>query len=220
MSRKAGRPSEKTEARDKLIFHARELFVTTAYEKVSTRKIAENAGVNIAMIRYYFGSKQGLFETMLRETIKPIQRQMKDFVKKGSQESLIELMRSYYQTMVNTPDFPRLIAQIMNMSESEMQRKLMEKIFSDITQPAQEMMFERLVEEGSLREGVDPHLCKVTFLSMMVFPFIAPRAMLSIHGVELTKPFLERLLEHNINILTYGFLSPKHQNSFGEINEN
>jgi AcrR family transcriptional regulator len=219
MSRKVGRPSKKTETREKLVIHARELFVNTPYEKVSTRKIAESAGVNIAMIRYYFGSKQGLFEAMLRETVKPIEMQMRDFVLKSDQQNLIGLMRSYYQTMVDTPDFPKLVAQIMAMSESEMQRKMLEKIFSDISNPVQKMMFARMKQEGALRDGVDPELCRVTFFSMMVFPFIAPRAMYAIHGIELNRPFLDRLLEHNINVLTYGFLNPEPQSSLGDNNE-
>ncbi|WED27024.1 TetR/AcrR family transcriptional regulator [Vibrio sp. DW001] len=219
MSRKAGRPSESTQAREKLISHARELYMVMPYEKVSTRLVADSAGVNIAMIRYYFGNKQGLFETVIRETMEPINQQMKAMVKSSSQESLIGLMRAYYQTMVNTPEFPRLIAQIMNMSESDMQRRLIEKIFKEVTKPAQETMFNRLLEEGVLREGVDPKLCRVTFISMMVFPFIAPRAMLEFHGVELNSSFLEQLLEHNIKTLTHGFLSPEHQISLGENNE-
>ncbi|MFC1237175.1 TetR/AcrR family transcriptional regulator [Vibrio sp. F74] len=219
MPRKVGRPSESTQAREKLISHARELYMVMPYEKVSTRLVADSAGVNIAMIRYYFGNKQGLFETVIRDTMEPINQQMKAMVKSSSQDSLIGLMRAYYQTMANTPEFPRLIAQIMNMSESDMQRRLIEKIFKEVTKPAQETMFIRLLEEGVLREGVDPKLCRVTFISMMVFPFIAPRAMLEFHGVELNSSFLEQLLEHNIKTLTHGFLSPEHQISLGENNE-
>lgn len=220
MTRKVGRPNENTQAREKLIFHARELYMAMPYEKVSTRLVAEHAGVNVAMIRYYFGSKQGLFETVIRETMEPINQQMKAFIKLASHETLIGLMRAYYKTMVNAPEFPRLIAQIMNMSESDMQRRLLEKIFSEVTKPAQEMMFERLSEDGVLREGIDPKLCRVTFMSMMVFPFIAPRAMLALHGVELNETFLDQLLEHNINVLKNGFLSPEEQISLGENNEN
>ncbi len=73
--RKVGRPRKQTDARQKLLEHARELFVVMPYDKVSTRLIAQRAGVNIAMIRYYFGNKEGLFETMVRETIAPMKKQ-------------------------------------------------------------------------------------------------------------------------------------------------
>lgn len=76
MNRKVGRPSKPVDVRQALIHHARELFMVMAYEKVSIRLIANRAEVNAAIIRYYFGSKEGLFETMLRETLAPMKRQM------------------------------------------------------------------------------------------------------------------------------------------------
>lgn len=82
-ARKAGRPQKNLDVRQLLIEHARDLFVVQPYDKVSTRLIAERAGVNIAMIRYYFGSKAGLFEAMLRETLRPMQLQMQGWLKKA-----------------------------------------------------------------------------------------------------------------------------------------
>ncbi len=57
--RKAGRPTQQTQAREQLIIHARELFSVMPYDKVSTRLIASKAGVDIGLIRYYFANKAG-----------------------------------------------------------------------------------------------------------------------------------------------------------------
>jgi len=43
----------------------------------------------------------------------------------------------------------------------------------------------------------------------MAFPFIAPPGLLSLHGIELSEDFLNRLLEHNIKLMTDGMLQPK-----------
>lgn len=204
--RKVGRPSDNIDAREKLIHHARELFVVMAYDKVSTRMIATKAGVNVAMIRYYFGSKEGLFETMLRETLSPIQKQLQALITDNSEKNFLDIMRTYYQEMIKVPQFPRLVAQVMHMPPSETQRKLLEKVFSDISKPMQGMMFNKLVDSGILRKDADPKLCRVSYLSLMVFPFIAPPALLAVHGIELTEEFLNQLLEHNIKLMKYGFL--------------
>jgi hypothetical protein len=45
----------------------------------------------------------------------------------------------------------------------------------------------------------------------MVFPFIAPPALLAIHGIELNEDFLDQLLEHNIKLMTHGFLQSNDQ---------
>lgn len=58
-----------TGKREKLIMSAIGLFAEYGYDKVSIRQIAADAGANSSMISYYFGSKQGLYEAILRELI-------------------------------------------------------------------------------------------------------------------------------------------------------
>ncbi|MEZ8502255.1 TetR/AcrR family transcriptional regulator [Vibrio splendidus] len=206
-ARKAGRPQQNLDVRQLLIEHARDLFVVQPYDNVSTRLIADRAGVNIAMIRYYFGSKAGLFEAMLRETLRPMQLQMQRLVEESSHENFLDLMRTYYKEMVKVPKFPRLIAQVMNMPPSEVQRELLEKVFLDVAKPAQDVIFEKLVAQGVLRKEMDPKLCRVSYISLMVFPFIAPPPLLAIHGIEINEEFLNRLIEHNIQLMTEGFIN-------------
>lgn len=210
-SRKAGRPNDSIEARQKLIHQARELFTVMPYERVSTRLIANRAGVNVAMIRYYFGNKEGLFETMLRETMEPMKRQMEALLRDSSQQNFLDLMRTYYREMIKVPQFPRLITQVMHMDTGDTQRKLLEKVINDISQPMQQVMFTKLVDGKILKPGVDPKLSKVSYISLMVFPFIAPPALLALHGIELNETFLNQLLEHNIKLMTDGFLQSNDQ---------
>ncbi|MGF1911500.1 TetR family transcriptional regulator [Vibrio kasasachensis] len=202
--RKAGRPSSKTNAREGLIQCARALFTVMAYDKVSIRLIASKAEVDSALIRYYFGSKEGLFETMLRETLAPLNRRMEKLQQEISQHNLLDIMRTYYQEMIKTPEFPRLILQVMNMPESQVQRRLLGKVIDDISKPMQSVMFDKLLENGVIRADLDPSLCRISYISLMVFPFIAPSSMLAIHGVQLSDEFLTQLLEHNIKLMTGG----------------
>ncbi|MCC6489892.1 MAG: TetR/AcrR family transcriptional regulator [Candidatus Hydrogenedentes bacterium] len=51
---------------DSILDAAEALFGARGCDGVSTRVIAEAAGVNIAMLSYYFGSKEGLFKAMLQ----------------------------------------------------------------------------------------------------------------------------------------------------------
>ena len=57
--------------RQALIEAARELFGERGYESVGLREIAAKAGVNIALINRYFGSKKGLFEAAIPPTLTP-----------------------------------------------------------------------------------------------------------------------------------------------------
>lgn len=205
--RKAGRPSQQTQAREQLITHARELFSVMPYDKVSTRLIASKAGVDIGLIRYYFANKAGLFEAMLRETLMPMKAQLSLLVAESSHQNLTELMRTYYREMFNIPYFPRLIMQVMSAPGSDLKKQLIEKVMLDITRPIQETLFEKLLARGVIREGMDPQLCKISYLSLMIFPFVAPAALLKVHGIELSQAFLERLVEHNIRLMEQGFIT-------------
>lgn len=205
-TRKAGRPQQPTDVRELLLQHAKELFTVMDYDKVSTRLIAQKAQVDIGMIRYYFGSKGGLFETMLRETLAPMKEQIDHLLADSNHQNLTEVMRTYYREMIKVPHFPRLIMQVMQMPPSELQRQLIEKVILDVTKPVQDMMFQKLIQRGVVRPDVDPQLCRVSYISLMVFPFIAPRALLAVHGIELNEEFLERLIEHNIRLMEQGFL--------------
>ncbi|TXY45439.1 TetR/AcrR family transcriptional regulator [Vibrio mimicus] len=205
--RKAGRPSQQTQAREQLITHARELFSVMPYDKVSTRLIASKAGVDIGLIRYYFANKAGLFEAMLRETLMPMKAQLSLLVAESSHQNLTELMRTYYREMFNIPYFPRLIMQVMSAPGSDVKKQLIEKVMLDITRPIQETLFEKLLARGVIREGIDPQLCKISYLSLMIFPFVAPPALLKVHGIELSQAFLEKLVEHNIRLMEQGFIT-------------
>jgi hypothetical protein len=79
-------------------------------------------------------------------------------------------------------------------------------VFADIGRPDQDFMFNKMSELGLLREGLSPRMCKISLISLMVFPFVAPPALLSLHGIEVNEEFLSELLEHNIALLKRGLL--------------
>jgi AcrR family transcriptional regulator len=55
---------EYSEKQLQIIEAAEKLFATDGYEGTSVRDIAQEAGVNLAMISYYFGSKEKLLEAL------------------------------------------------------------------------------------------------------------------------------------------------------------
>ncbi|MBN8548448.1 MAG: TetR/AcrR family transcriptional regulator [Deltaproteobacteria bacterium] len=60
-------PTKKSHSREALLEAAERLFAEKGYEAVSTRELAEAAGVNLGAIQYHFGSKAKLFvETVHR----------------------------------------------------------------------------------------------------------------------------------------------------------
>lgn len=64
--RKPGRPKGDDDLRDKILDEAGLAFAEAGFAGARTRDIAAGAGVNQGLIRYYFGSKEQLFEQVFR----------------------------------------------------------------------------------------------------------------------------------------------------------
>lgn len=61
-SRKPGRPKGDHDLRDRILDEAGPAFAEAGFAGARTRDIAARAGVNQGLIRYYFGTKEQLFE--------------------------------------------------------------------------------------------------------------------------------------------------------------
>jgi AcrR family transcriptional regulator len=60
-TRRAGRWRTGQQNRQRIIDAARERFMQHGYERATVRAIAADAGVDVAMVYYFFGNKEGLF---------------------------------------------------------------------------------------------------------------------------------------------------------------
>lgn len=61
--------------RDRILTAAERLFSEAGIDGVSMREIAAKAGVQLALISYYFGTKQELYRTVFRRRIEPVSKE-------------------------------------------------------------------------------------------------------------------------------------------------
>jgi AcrR family transcriptional regulator len=64
------------DTRRRILEAALHVFATEGYEGASTRQLAEQAGVNLPAIQYYFGSKEGLFRAVIDSIIERTETHM------------------------------------------------------------------------------------------------------------------------------------------------
>jgi AcrR family transcriptional regulator len=67
-------------------------FTTEGYAKTTTRQIADDAGVNVALIGRYFTSKEGLFEACLAEAVDEVSRTVGDVTRSAGPAEAISAM--------------------------------------------------------------------------------------------------------------------------------
>ncbi|WP_237524177.1 TetR/AcrR family transcriptional regulator [Shewanella sp. KX20019] len=188
-----------TQVRESLLGAARSCFLSSNYDKVSIRQIADEAGVNMAMIRYYFGNKLGLFEAMMIEHIEPVLARSKQLQSVDPKFRVADIINDFHQTMSQTPDFPRFLFRLMNSDGSIEAKEVVFRLFTPLANLIP--MPKPLLEKCS---GTDPMLVKMSMMSLMIFPYIIPAPMAELHGFKLDKEFYTNLTQHNIKLLEQG----------------
>lgn len=188
-----------TQVRNSLIRAARICFIASDYDKVSIRQIAEEAGVNMAMIRYYFGNKLGLFEAMIAEFISPVLQRSKTINQGDSPLNMSDILDNFYQTMTENPDFPRFLFRLMSSEHSHEAKGVIFKLFTPLANLT--LMPKSLLDKCCDTERM---LVKMSMMSLMIFPFVIPLPMAELHGFELDGDFYQRLAKHNIKLLEKG----------------
>ncbi|HEY5714960.1 MAG TPA: TetR/AcrR family transcriptional regulator, partial [Psychromonas sp.] len=201
-----GRPATKTDNRAKLITAARKLFVANDYDKVSIRAIAAQENLDPGLIRYYFKSKLGLFNAMLKETSAPLMEQFGAVGSKLNDATPHIIMQTYYRIMSQNPDFPKLVYRIASMQPTDVNQEL-RNILKDILQPQNLNLFSRLKDNGILDGNVDPKCAHLSFFSMLIFPFLIPDLFKSAMDISITPEFMEHLAEQNNQLLHHGMIT-------------
>ena len=102
-----------------LLETAEKLFAEKGFEGTSVRDIADVAGVNIAMISYYFGSKEKLMQALFEKKIGDIQVRVVNLIKDDSLTSIQKvekLIDEHVQKVMGDKKFHRIMVceQIIN----------------------------------------------------------------------------------------------------------
>ncbi|WP_430462358.1 TetR/AcrR family transcriptional regulator [Thalassolituus sp. LLYu03] len=210
MTKTPGRPSgdaRDSDTRQRLIREARSLFIDLPYHQVSVRQIARNAGVDAALVRYYFGNKGQLFEAVLRETIEPMVTAFQAALANRRPETLDAMTHIYYRTIISqAPGMPRMVMRILGNPADSEPFNIMYQTFSRVIELTRVWIQNGLGDAGLLRDGLDPELARLSFVSLTLFPLIAPPVLMQKFGFSPTTEHLERLANHNSEVLTGGIL--------------
>jgi AcrR family transcriptional regulator len=106
-----------------LLDTAESLFSQKGFDGTSVRDIAEAAGINTAMISYYFGSKEKLMEEIFERKSLNIKEKVADLLKDDSLdplEKMYSLVDMYIEGILSRKTFHRILLceQIINQTPS------------------------------------------------------------------------------------------------------
>ncbi len=206
--RHVGRPpsSADTQVREDLLAAARSLFLRYGFRAVSSRQVAAAAGVNPAMIHYYFSGKEGLYRAMLESAIAPVLSRLQGMLGDPQSADLEALVRTYMGVLAANPWIPGLIVREVLTVDGSF-RQTFVRDFAARFAPMVRSVVGREVGRGKLRADLDPSLTVVSMLGLALFPFISLPITTRVLGVDASEVGIEKLITHSVRVLLHGVAS-------------
>jgi TetR/AcrR family transcriptional regulator len=201
-----GRPTAESseDVRKKLLDAARDLFPRYGYRGVSSRQIGAAAGVNFAMIRYYFGGKPGLYREMLQGVLQPTRSTLDEMSSSGSAPpKLANVLESMTRSWAANPWVAGFVVREVLAPDGPM-RAMFLREFPERLAPVVERLVAGEMAAGKLRADLDPRLLVLSIVSLAIFPFLTLPLTTRVFGVVNDEEFVERFLRHTAELLARG----------------
>ena len=139
-----------TDKKQHIIEHAMKLFAEKGFEATSIRDLAKAADVNIAMVNYYFGSKEKLIETIVEKKAS----YMKDRIEELEANKTIKeidkvhvLIEDYVDRLLSNPHFHKVLHKELMANNRQ---ELHEFLTQTLARNAQN--FAAIIEKGIKRK--------------------------------------------------------------------
>jgi len=156
---------------NQILIAAREVFITKGFEGARMQEIADQAGINKALLHYYFRSKDKLFEAVFSEVagnLFPAMRQIL-IAELGVREKITFLVKIYLKGISENPFIPAFVLNTLNTDPGRFLK------FIKKAEISPRMLQQQIDEEaalGLIRPIKAEHLM-VNIIAMCIFPFVA-----------------------------------------------
>jgi AcrR family transcriptional regulator len=189
--------------RERLLTAARELFLRYGYRAVSSRQIGAAAGVNFAMIRYYFGGKPGLYREILRGVLPPDITRFEALQLPHEGPKLAGILGTITRVWAANPWIAGFVLREVLVPGGPM-RAMFLREFPERLAPLVERALQAEIERGALRGDLDAKLLVLSVVSLAVFPFLGLPLTSRVFGVRNDEEFVTRFLRHTQALLAHG----------------
>jgi len=196
--------AEDPEARAKIVAAAEPLFADQGFAGVGIREIAAAAGVNGAMIHYYFGNKEGLYFAVLDNAASTVRKLITDATSSptSARERLTRFVSAYAEYIMSHPNLAKILSREM-LTGGKQLMKLAQKYATTNYGMLRETMADGM-RRGELRK-IDIDLAPISLMGMiLVFQFMKPFISLGLGGIQYDEGFIKRLSAHTIDLFLNG----------------
>lgn len=188
-------------AEEKILAAAKIVFMEKGMAGARMQDIADKAGINKAMLHYYFRNKEKLFEVILKEQVVKFLPGIFSIL--NSDAALFEKIRGfvagYISLIIENPYLPLFVLYEMNKQPAAFVNKLFGATPPDFSKLIEQI--EKEVKRGIIKQVSPLHLI-VNMMSMCVFPFVS-------------KPIIQRVM--NVDDLQFRYMMEQRKTFVAEF---
>jgi AcrR family transcriptional regulator len=174
---------------EKIKAAARKVFMRKGFSATRTRDIAQEAGINLALLNYYFRSKEKLFDEVMKEKIQTLLQTLVPVLNNPAtslEEKIKLIVANYIKVLLANNDLPIFVL-------NELRK---ERVNFILNIPIQKMIFQSsfMLQLKERRSDINPIHFLVSLLGMTIFPFVA-KPILTQTGIVKEKNFKSLMKE-------------------------
>jgi hypothetical protein len=183
---------------EKLKEAARKVFTQKGFAATRVRDIASEAGINIALLNYYFRSKEKLFQLIMIETIQALFERIRPVINDETTtlvEKLGSIADQYISLLIKNPDLPLFIVNELMTGSDKL------PIMTDNGRMFFNSHLSKQLWQLQPEGKIDFHPVNIMMntLGMIIFPFLA-RPVLLKSGV-LTDDAFRKIVEERKKLI-------------------
>ena len=156
----------------KILEAAKQVFMEKGIDGARMQDIADKAGINKALLHYYFRSKEKLFEMIFMEEARKFMPKVTSIMVSDLTlfEKVEKFVGEYIDTLLQNPLLPIFILNEINRNPKE----AIKKIFGNQRPPVEKVdeHIAKLVKKGEIKP-IKGFELMVNMVSMCIFPFLA-----------------------------------------------
>ena len=158
---------------EKIKAAARTVFTKKGFAATRTRDIAEESGINLALLNYYFRSKEKLFELIMMEKIASFFGTIAPILGDTSltlEQKISLVAEKYTRVLTDNPDLPLFILSEMRMNPDQFVGRL----------PFNKLLESHFIKQlQERRPDLHPLHFLMNILGLTVFPFIVKPVLIA-----------------------------------------
>ncbi len=188
---------DKIDKKDHILDVAEKVFSELGFDGASTRTISGEAGVNMAMLNYYFGSKEGLFLAVFNRKITSFQNLLQNLGNDGNMtawDKIEKYIDLYAQRVVNNNCFQKMLYQEMAMQRrGDLADSIADILMKNVSEVHK--ILQDGIDNGEFNHDIDMEMVIGTIYGTKNFIINAPQLTSAMLGYDIQD---EKLLEERL----------------------